>query len=828
MSVSYPVLAVLPDVRRSLEHSGIALLQASPGAGKSTVLPLYLLDEPWLQGRKIIMLQPRRLAAKAVAHRLAEQLGEVPGERVGYRIRLETCLSRRTRIEVVTEGILARMLQSDPGLEEAGLLIFDEFHERSIHADVALAFALHTRQLLRPDLRILIMSATLPAKALLQPLYNPPVIQTPDRSFPVEIVYDERPVQETIWQRAASAVRRALREHTGDILVFLPGAREITRAAELLTEARVGALVCPLYGELPLNRQQQAILPDALGRRKVVLATNLAETSLTIEGVRVVIDSGFVRQPVYDPRSGLAQLETQRITLDSAEQRAGRAGRTAPGVCYRLWTKATHEQLRPERRPEIEETDLASVVLLALDWGVKDVYELPWITPPPAGAVAQSFELLKSLGAVDEQGLTPRGRKMASLSAHPRIAHLLTMDFASAVQAALAADIAALLEERDILRGSTESDFVLRIETLRKFRGNQSISTESAVVQRVARLAAQWRKVLGVAENNDAVNSREVGYLLLQAYPDRIACRLKPGSSRYRLRTGRVVYLDDKDPLTSWKWIVAAHAEAGPTEGKVVLAAGVEESDLYDLAVSSETVQWDEHREMITAVCEHRLGTLLLRSTPVAEVSPEQRQKVLCSLIRDKGIGWLGWNEDHDQWCNRVMSLKKWRPDEGWPDVSMPVLMARLETWLSPFLVGVHRKEDFKQIELMDALNALLPADLLRIFERLAPAKIVVPTGSRIKVHYKSDGSAPHVEVRLQECFGLMQTPSVNDGRTSVVLHLLSPGFKPVQVTQDLPSFWRNTYPAIRKELMRRYPKHAWPENPETAQPVRGVVRKPQ
>lgn len=825
---TYPVLSVLPDVRKALEHNGIVLLQASPGAGKSTVLPLYLLDEPWLQGRKIIMLQPRRLAAKAVAHRLAEQLNEMPGEQVGYRIRLDTCVSPRTRLEVVTEGILSRMMQSDPGLEEAGLLIFDEFHERSIHADVALALALHVRELLRPDLRILIMSATLPADTLLGPLNNPPVIQTPDRNFPVEIVYDLLQNQEPVWQRTASAVRKAIVEHGGDILAFLPGTREIMQTAAILEDAGLSAIIYPLYGELPVHRQQQALLPDKQGRRKVVLATNMAETSLTIEGVRVVVDSGLVRQPVYDPRSGLTRLETQRITRDSADQRAGRAGRTAPGVCYRLWTKATHGQLKPERKPEIEEADLSAVLLLTLDWGIKDIYELPWITPPPAGAVAQSLELLRSLGAIDEKGLTARGRKMASLPAHPRIAHLLTMDFSSGSQAALAADIAALLEERDILRGSTETDFTLRVEALRRFRNNKSSVDEHSPVQRVVRLAAQWRKALGVKEDNGTVNGRDVGYLLLQAYPDRIACRLQPGSTRYRLRSGRLVYLGERDSLTANKWIVVADAEAGAAEGRVFLATGVAEDDLYEMAEVTEITRWDDEREMIVAVRENRIGTLVLSSTQLVGIPEEQRIKVLCNVIREKGLKWVGWNEEHDHWCNRVMSLKKWRPDENWPEVAMPVLMDKLEIWLAPFLTNMYRKEDFKHLELTNVLSTLIPFDLIQNFERLAPERLKVPSGSRIKLHYKPDGSAPHVEVRLQECFGLMQTPTVNEGRVPVVLHLLSPGFKPVQVTRDLHSFWRNTYPSVRKELMRRYPRHAWPENPESAQPVRGVVRRRQ
>lgn len=825
MIADYPVQSVIPDVCQALLHQGIALLQASPGAGKSTILPLHLMNESWLNGRKIIMMQPRRLAARSVAQRLAEQLQEDPGGQVGYRIRLDTCVSSRTRIEVVTEGILSRMMQSDPALEEAGLLIFDEFHERNIHADVALALALQVRQLLRPDLRILIMSATLPAETLIKSLNNIQVIRTSDRLFPVEIIYDEQQNNEPVWERAAVAVRKALREHEGDILVFLPGAREIVRTRQMLEQGATPALVVPLHGELPVSHQQSAILPDRLGRRKVVLATNIAETSLTIEGIRVVIDSGWMRKAVYDPRSGLTRLVTQRITLDSAGQRAGRAGRTAPGVCYRLWTKATHDQLKPERKPEIEEADLSAVVLMALNWGVKDIYELPWITPPPQAAVSQAYDLLEVLGAVQNRKITERGKKMASLPAHPRIAHLLTMNFLSDNQAALAADISALLEERDILRESSETDLTLRVEMLRRFRAGKSGIVDYSLIQRIVRLSAQWRAFLGVDEDNGPINSNEVGYLLLQAYPDRVACQIKPGSSRYRLRTGRVVYVEDSDALSVHRWIVAAHADAGAQEGKIFLAAPINDFDLVEIAHELDTVYWDEVRQMIVGLREQRIGSLVLNAVPLHDIPLAQRLQVLCSEIRNRGLQWLGWDDEHDQWCNRVMSLRRWRPEEAWPDVSMETLIKQLECWLAPFLTDIYRREDFKRISIADALQTLIPLHLQQSLNRLAPQRLEVPSGSRIAIRYKSDGSEPHMEVRLQECFGLMQTPTVNNGHTPVVMHLLSPGYKPVQVTQDLPSFWRNTYPIVRKELMRRYPKHAWPENPEKAQAVRGVLR---
>jgi ATP-dependent helicase HrpB len=822
----YPVIAVIADIRKALAHQGIALLQAAPGAGKSTVLPLHLLDEPWLSKRKIIMLQPRRIAARAVAQRLAEQLGEEPGATVGYRIRFDTCVSASTRIEVVTEGILARMLQSDPAIEDAGLLVFDEFHERNIHADTALAMAIQVRQLLRPDLRLLVMSATLPAARLLRPLGNPPVIEAPGRSYPVQVVYEPYTNDDPVATRVAAAVLKAFRAHEGDILAFLPGAREINQAKELLDKAGIPAKVCLLYGDLPLPQQREAIAADPQCRRKVVLATNIAETSLTIENVRVVVDCGLARVALFDPRSGLTRLQTQRITRDSAEQRAGRAGRIAPGVCYRLWTAATQHQLQTERKPEIEEADLTAVLLQVLRWGAKHVYELPWITPPPTGAVAQALELLSMLGAVDERGLTSRGKKMAEIPVHPRLAHLLTFDFTSSQQAALAADIAALLDERDILGNHSQADFVLRVEALRKFREGRTTSLQHGRMQRVADLAALWRRWLNVREDNSPVKPREVGYLLLQAYPDRLARQLHPQSARYRLRTGKLGFLDAHDPLVTNKWLVAAHADAGPVEGKIFLAAAVAEEDLADMATPHEVVRWDEQKEMVTALTEHRIGALVLKSEPLTVMPGATRAAVLLNVVREKGLAWLGWAEQHEQWCNRVLSLRQWRPDEPWPDVQPAMLMKELEVWLAPFLEGVSRREELKKLPLTDALNTLLTPEQQRALEKLAPERISVPSGSFVKIFYKSDGQLPHMEIRLQECFGWVHTPTINQGRTPVVMHLLSPGFKPVQVTQDLQSFWQHTYPVIRRELMRKYPKHAWPDDPIRAVAVRGPVRK--
>lgn len=817
----YPVLDVLAALQQALAHHPVVVLQAPPGAGKSTVLPLHLLDVPWLGDQKIILLEPRRLAARSVAARLAAQRNESTGQTIGYRVRFESSVSAATQLEVVTEGILTRQLQQDNLLEGVGLVIFDEFHERSLQADLSLALCLQLQQLLRPDLKILIMSATLDTEVLAARLGNAPVITSLGKFFPVDFVYEPPPANEPLPQTAARAVGCALRDQTGDLLVFLPGVGEIHRTEELLPST--GAVVSKLYGDMPLADQQEVLKPRTDGLRKVVLATAVAETSLTIEGIRVVIDTGFSRVPRFDPRSGLTRLETVRVTKDAADQRAGRAGRTAPGVCYRLWPQ--HLALVPQRKPEILEADLASLVLELAQWGVRDILELTWMTAPPAGAVQQATELLQQLEALEGNRITMRGRAMLQLPTHSRLSHMLVWARENKL-AALAADVAAVLEERDPLPRGSSADLALRVEVLRQWRDQQRVAAERSVLERVERLSSQWRKMLGVKADNTMPSFGAVGNLLMQAYPERIAQQTKKMSERYKLANGRQALLPAGDTLAVAEWLCAAQMDAGTNEGKIFLAAAVAREDLDERAEEKHTLRWDDAREAVTAAVEKRIGTVVLQSRPSAAIDETDKNEILLEQITARGWSWAGWDDGERQWQARVMSLKQWRPNEPWPEVTDTALMASAREWLTPFLIGVTKRSDLQKISWLTVLTTLLPFDLQAKLAAFAPEKIAVPSGSWIKLQYFETGQTPVLEVRLQELFGLRDTPAINEGRKPVMLHLLSPGYKPVQVTQDLRSFWNTTYHEVRSELRRRYPRHAWPDDPWTAEAVRGVKRK--
>ncbi|MFZ5972065.1 MAG: ATP-dependent helicase HrpB [Bacteroidota bacterium] len=829
MDRAYPVLEIEDELKRKLAGSPVVILQAPPGAGKSTVLPLRLLQEPWLKGQKMILLEPRRLAARSVAARLASQLGEEVGETVGYRIRFETRVSERTRIEVVTEGILTRLIQNNATLEGIGLVIFDEFHERSLQADLALALSLQVQQMLRDDLRLLIMSATLDGEQLSSKLNGAPIVTSLGRQHPVSLKYVPVDADSHLSAKVFSVIRKALAAEKGDLLVFLPGTGEILRTQQLLEEAGVGAIVYPLYGELPFRQQQQAILPDPSGARKVVLTTSIAETSLTIEGIGVVIDSGWARVPRFDPRSGLTRLETVKVSRDAADQRAGRAGRLGPGVAYRMWAEATHAHLLAHRAPEILEADLAPLLLELSLWGVGDVHSLTWITPPPSGAVKQAQDLLTQLDALEDGRITPRGREMVKLPTHPRLAHLLLEAKGWSQRAlCLATDVTALLEERDPLPREAGADASLRVETLRKWRGGQRVQADRNALERIEKLAASWRRLFNCYPDNAIVADKEVGELLALAYPERIARQTDKNSERFKLANGRVVKLPPHDPLTRESWLSVAHLDAGGGEGKIFMAAPLQEADLEHLATVHEVVRWDDTRGMVEAVKEKRIGNLVLKSVPLQAIPRDKKMAVLCDHIRNSGLKVLGWGEPQQNWQARVLSLRLWRTEEEWPDVSDAALLASLENWLVPFLEPVTRQRDLEGLDLPAITSTLLPWALQSRLDEWAPSRLEVPSGSFIQVQYFSDGRAPIMEVRLQEMFGLPETPTVNQGRTRVLLHLLSPGYKPVQVTQDLKSFWQVAYHEVRKELRMRYPKHSWPDDPWTAEAVRGVRRKVQ
>ncbi len=800
-------------------------MQAPPGAGKSTVLPLHLLNESWLHEKKMIMLEPRRLAARSVAMRMAEELNEEAGATVGYRVRFESVVSKQTRIEVVTEGILTRMIQTDNSLEDVGLVIFDEFHERSLQADLALALCYQAQQLLRDDLKILIMSATLEGEKISTLFNNAPIITSTGKQYPISFHYLALEKDVKIAVATTRVVRKALREQSGDMLVFLPGAGEIQRVQSALEEENVSALVVPLYGDLPFKKQQEAILPHPQGLRKIVLATSIAETSLTIEGITTVIDSGYSRAPRFDPRSGLTRLETIRVTRDAADQRAGRAGRLGPGVCYRLWSEATHHQLLPTRQPEILEADLASLILELANWGIQNLNELTWITLPPEGAVMQARELLHQLDALENNKITTRGKEMLKLPTHPRIAHML-LSVTKPIEVCLATDIASILEERDPLPKEAGADLSLRVEVLRKWRSGERVSAERNVLDRIERLASSWRRIFKLQTNNANPVDAEVGKLVAEAYPERIARQLEKQGVRYKLANGRVVRLPEHDPLHRETWLAVAQLDAGSGEGKIFLAAPLNEDDLLHRATESEVVKWDAERGMITAQLEKRIGNVVLSGRTVSKIPDEQRIKILCEAVREEGLKLLGWDDVQREWQARVSSLRTWRPEENWPDVSDENLLKSTEAWLAPYLINVSKRNDFQRLELQNIMTGLISWELTSKLDKLAPSRLQVPSGSFIKLHYFTDGRPPVMEVRLQEMFGLLETPTINEGRTKILLHLLSPGYKPVQVTQDLKSFWQTTYHEVRKELRMRYPRHHWPEDPWTAEAVRGAKKR--
>ena len=836
-----PIDALLPALCQALASRDEAVLEAPPGAGKTTRVPLALLTQPWLAGQSIIMLEPRRLAARAAAERLASELGEAVGETVGYRIRLDSKVGPRTRIEVVTEGILARRLQDDPALEGVGLVIFDEYHERNLDADLALALCLNGRAMFRaadsgePPLKVLLMSATLQGERLAALLDDAPVLRSEGRMFPVEQRWGA-PFQAGEWlePRVVQAVLQALDEEPGSLLVFLPGQAEIRRVAEQLAESLAGRrdiLLCPLYGELDLNAQRAAIEPAPAGLRKVVLATNIAETSLTIDGVRVVVDAGLVRVPCFDPNSGMTRLHTQRISRASATQRAGRAGRLQPGVCYRLWSQAQHEQLAAYGAAEILQADLAGMALQLVRWGVQPG-ELVWLDPPPAAAYAQALELLVRLGAVDAQGgLTRHGQAMAELPTHPRIAHLLLRGQELGL-GPLACDLAALLGERDILRGAgadLHSRLALLAGETRGGRGSQG------GVQRARQLARQFQGYLKRRAVStpvaDPQHGRWLGALLAFAYPDRVAQQRRAGGAEYRLANGRAALFAEADALMKHAWLVVADlgSRQGQREERIYLAADLDpalfDGVLAEQVSSLEVLDWDEREGALRAERQRKVGELVLAREALSGLTEQQRSRAMLGLVRRKGLALLPWTPELRQWQARVALLRTLdlasKDASDWPDVSDAALLATLESWLQPYLDKVSRLSHFASLELSGILHGLLPWPLPQRLDELAPRSVQVPSGSRISLDYHEQ--PPVLAVRLQELFGLADTPRIAGGRQVVKLHLLSPARRPVQVTQDLANFWRSTYAEVKKDLKGRYPKHYWPDDPLIAEPTARV-----
>ena len=823
---SLPASKIADDVNTALTPGCTLVITAPPGAGKSTLLPLTIAAGIPDTGR-ILMLEPRRLAARQIAERMAQMLDEPVGKTVGYRVRFERKVSAQTRIEVLTEGILTRMIVDDPTLDGVSTVIFDEFHERSINSDLALALARQSRNIIRPDLRIVMMSATIDTAGICKAL-NAKLIQSEGRMFPVKVVHAGKDTDKRdIAQAAAIAIAKAHRDDDGDILVFLPGQGDIERCQEIIGKELSPTSVLPLYGNLSPDRQRKAIAPSRNGERKVVLATPVAETSITIEGVRVVIDSGLCRSLAFDARTGLSHLETVRISMDMARQRTGRAGRVQEGICYRLWTCSTEKQMAKLRRPEIEYADLAPMVLEIAASGEKDVESLPWLTVPPQANVTRARELLVSLGALNEDGgITSIGKKMATLPCHPRIARMI-LQAGSDQMKSLACDVSALLEEKDPAGDSAGTDLSMRVSALRSARRNGQLGRWL----QIARISEEYHRMAHTAEGNADPSPEDIGLLIAYAYPERIAQSID-NIGGYRLAGGGQAHLEHTDRMTSHKWLAIASLNDAPgSAGRVFLAAPLNPDDLgAGMVKELDHVAWDSREGCVVMQHERRAGKLIISSKPIHSADSSLIINIICEAIRKDGLSMLSWSDDEViRLQKRIAQASSWHPELDIPDISTGHLLETASEWLPPYLEdGAHIRSstaELKRLDLAAIIWNIIPYNLQVEIDKLAPTHIKVPTGSWIRVDYRQGAEAPVLSVRLQECFGMAQTPRIDNGRRPVLMELLSPGFKPVQLTQDLESFWKGTYFEVRKELRRRYPKHFWPENPLEAEAVRGVKR---
>jgi ATP-dependent helicase HrpB len=785
------------------------VLVAPPGAGKTTVVPLALLDQPWVGEGRIIVLEPRRLAARAAAARMASTLGESVGETVGFRVRLQSRVSARTRIEVVTEGVFTRMILDDPGLDRVAAVLFDEFHERSLDADLGLALARDSQSVLREDLRILVMSATLDGARIARLMGEAPVIESHGRQYPVETRYLGRDPRARLADQVAQAVLTALAQTSGGVLVFLPGQGEIRQVEQRLAERlRDPAIeIAPLYGALDVAAQDRAIAPAPPGRRKIVLATSIAETSLTLEGVRVVVDGGFSRVPRYDPARGLTRLETVRVSLASADQRRGRAGRTEPGVCYRLWDEAETRALTPFSRPEILESDLSRLALDLARWGAREAADLAFLDPPPAAAMAEARGLLRGLGALDGAGaLTAHGRAIAELPLPPRLAHMV-LEGARAGAAARASELAVLLTEQDL--GGSDVDLRERLRRLRREEGPRARDARA--------LAARWARAAG---GGDGAGMADEGLLLAAAYPERIA-RARGKAGEYLLASGRGAYLEPTEALAREPWLAVAELGGGEARDRILAAVPLDEALLLqafaDQIETSDEVQTDAAGR-VSARRVRRLGRIVVDERRIAAPEPALIEKALLAQVREQGLAALPWGEAAARFRARVAFLRA-LDGESWPDLSDQALLARLEDWLSPALAGRTSLSSLAAGDLDAAVRALVPWDLQRRLDAEAPDAWIAPTGTRCLIDYAADGG-PRIEVRVQELFGLGVHPAVAGGRVALTLALLSPARRPIQTTRDLAGFWRGSWVEVRKEMRGRYPKHPWPDDPLAAPPT--------
>ncbi|MGO4706068.1 ATP-dependent helicase HrpB [Microvirga sp. 2MCAF38] len=809
---SLPIDAVLADLSASLRARSNAVLVAPPGAGKTTRVPLALLDEPWVEGRKIIILEPRRLAARAAADRMAKTLGEAVGDTVGLRVRLGSKISRKTRIEVVTEGVFARMILDDPALENIAAVLFDEFHERSLDADLGLALALDAQGGLREDLRLLVMSATLDGARVAKLLGDAPVIESEGRAYPVETRYLGRDPNRRIEEQVTDAVTRALRAEPGSILVFLPGQGEIRRVETQLRE-RVNdpaVDIAPLYGALDRVEQDLAVSPAKPGRRKVVLATSIAETSLTIEGVRVVVDSGLARVPVFEPNIGLTRLETVRVSRAAADQRRGRAGRTEPGICYRLWEEAATGALEAFARPEILSADLAPLLLDCAAWGVTDPSALAFLDPPPAPATKEARVLLQQLSALDEGGrITQEGQRLRNLPLPPRLARMVLVA-GSHGQAREAAELAAVLVERGL--GGDVVDLSERVDRFRRDRSKRA--------EDMRRMAQGWAKESdSVSKENSALST---GSLLAFSYPDRIA-KARGKQGEYLMANGRGGVLEPHERLAREPFLAIAEIAGDAASARILAAAPISlveiEADYADDIEQREEVTFDRQAKALRARGVRRYGALVLNERPLSVPATEESARIFAAGLASLGIDALPLSKALAQWRERVMFLRRAEGEE-WPDLSNEALVATAEEWFAPHLVGKTSLNDVGADTLSEALRSLLPWNLQRRLDAEAPTHIEVPTGSEIAIDYGAE-EGPVLAVRVQELFGLDKHPTIAAGRVPLVLHLLSPAQRPIQITRDLPGFWRGSWTAVRADMRGQYPKHPWPEDPLSAPPTR-------
>lgn len=795
-----PVGAIAQAVNDSLRKRPRLVVTAPPGSGKSTLLPLTILGG--ISKGRIIMLEPRRAAARQIAMRMSQIIGENPGQTVGYRMRFESKISASTRIEVVTEGVMERMLIDDPTLEDVSVVIFDEFHERSVAADLCLALTREAQELIRPDLSIVIMSATMDTDNLCK-AFDAPLIKADGKMYDVKIINGEDIDASQCAAAVASAVRRAYRMQDGNILAFLPGQGEIASCMTMLSGSLPDAMILPLHGMLPPEEQYKAVEYDPVGLRKILLATPIAETSLTIDGIRTVVDCGLYKKLKTDTYTGLGRLETQRISIDMATQRSGRAGRLSEGVCYRLWSKATEHRMRPTRIPEILEADLSPIVLEIAAWGSNTPMDLPWLTTPPARHVADAVQLLTMLGALDPEGrITPLGRRMATLPCHPRIANML-LSASDGKQRALASDIAAIIEEKDPLNDDNDADINTRIIHLRDHRKSGRQGRWSRIMQ----IASQYRRMTGCAEDNSIPDIGDTGRLIISAYPERIAQKLKDGV--YRLPDGESVTLPEADDLSGEGFLAIALMGR-----RIFLASPVSMSEIERIARPFTNMSWDAREGGIIARDEMRIGQLVVSSRPLQNPDREEIVRTICRAAIKNGRSMFDFNEDVSRLQQRIAIVAQWHPELSLPDVTVDRLLATAQEWLPLYIGQATRQQELRKLNICQIIEGIVGYERMQEIDRIAPSCIKLPGGRTAKIDYRAGSPIPVVSARLQDCLGLFETPRIDNGQRPVLMELLSPGFKPVQLTQDMHGFWTSTYFEVRKELRRRYPKHRWPDDP--------------